>query len=261
MTVTTPPLATYPSGIALLCEDPAQEIAASQLANEYGFPLINTPPTHGHALCLHAGRLELREFGRGAAGPVWVDFGGSELKRRTAGGKGLLLAKAVGFKHGTPSIVDATAGLGRDSFTLAALGAPVCMIERNPLPAALVADGLRRAAQDPATAEISHRIQFHFGSAQTLLTQWQGEKPDTVLIDPMFPEPTKRAKSKKEMHAFQTLVGPDLDSDLLLEPALALACRRVAVKRPRHAPWLANQKPDLNYEGESVRFDIYLVKA
>lgn len=39
---------------------------------------------------------------------------------------------------------------------------------------------------------------------------------------------------------FQSLVGPDLDADGLLEPARQLATKRVVVKRPDYAPPLAD---------------------
>ena len=81
---------------------------------------------------------------------------------------------------------------------------------------------------------------------------------DVVYLDPMFPEPDKRAKAKKEMAAFQSLIGGDTDADTLLEPARRVARQRVVVKRPRSAPWLAGQKPDFSYDGESTRFDAYL---
>ena len=42
------------------------------------------------------------------------------------------LARAAGFARGSvPTIVDATAGLGRDAFLLATLGAQVTLLERS----------------------------------------------------------------------------------------------------------------------------------
>ncbi|MDF4310900.1 16S rRNA methyltransferase, partial [Vibrio parahaemolyticus] len=65
---------------------------------------------------------------------------------------------------------------------------------------------------------------------------------------------------KKEMRVFQSLVGADLDADGLLEPALALATKRVVVKRPDYANWLNEQKPSMAIETKKNRFDVY-VKA
>ncbi|HCI05901.1 MAG TPA: 16S rRNA methyltransferase, partial [Sulfitobacter sp.] len=64
-----------------------------------------------------------------------VDFVGGAVghRLRFGGGRGQDLAKAMGLRAGkTPTVIDATAGLGRDSFLLASLGAKVTMIERSP---------------------------------------------------------------------------------------------------------------------------------
>ena len=63
-----------------------------------------------------------------------VDFNGGAVGHRLkfGGGRGQALPKACGLSKGqTPRIVDATAGLGRDSFLLASLGAEVTLIERS----------------------------------------------------------------------------------------------------------------------------------
>jgi 16S rRNA (guanine1516-N2)-methyltransferase len=45
-------------------------------------------------------------------------------------------------------VLDATAGLGKDAFVLASLGCQMTLIERQPLIAALLEDGLARARAD-----------------------------------------------------------------------------------------------------------------
>ncbi len=62
------------------------------------------------------------------------------------------------------------------------------------------------------------------------------------------------------MRVFQSLVGADLDADGLLAPAMALASKRVVVKRPDYANWLDEQKPSMAIETKKNRFDVY-VKA
>ena len=79
---------------------------------------------------------------------IYVDFVEGELahRRKFGGGKGQMIAKAVGLNKGfVPTILDATAGLGADAFVLASLGCEVKMIERSPLARLLLADGLERA--------------------------------------------------------------------------------------------------------------------
>jgi 16S rRNA (guanine1516-N2)-methyltransferase len=92
------------------------------------------------------------------------------------------------------------------------------------------------------------------------LAGWQGNTPDVVYLDPMFPHRKKSAAVKKEMRLFQQLLGSDDDADLLLEPALTLAKKRVVVKRPSGAPFLANKKPHIEMLGKANRFDVYLIQ-
>ena len=173
-----------------------------------------------------------------------------------------MIAKAVGLQPGVrPTVVDATAGLGRDAFVLAQLGCQVTLIERNPLIAALLEDGLQRAAADADVAAIVSRMRLLRGDAIALLNTWPDEVPQVVYLDPMFPHRDKSALVKKEMRLFRPVVGDDDDAPALLDAALALATHRVVVKRARKAPAIAGPKPTLVLEGNSSRFDIYPKKS
>ena len=59
------------------------------------------------------------------------------------------IAKAVGLVGAMPTVVDATAGLRRDAFVLASLGCKVTLIERSPVVAALLQDGLAGRGRIP----------------------------------------------------------------------------------------------------------------
>lgn len=219
-----------------------------------------------HILQWNLNRLELVPVGEKAA--VYVDFvsGAAAHRRQFGGGRGQPVAKAVGIKGDyLPRVLDATAGLGGDAFVLASLGCSMTLIERSPIAYLLLSDGLKRAAAAEETAEIASRMTLHFGDGRQWLTdRAAGNGPlandefDVVYLDPMFPEPGKRAKSKKNMAAFQTLIGGDEDADALLAPARLIAKKRVIVKRPRHAPLMAGARADFVYDGESTRFDGYL---
>lgn len=216
------------------------------------------------ALQLGAEGLQLVDLGPEAPGPVRVDFveGASAHRRRFGGGSGQMIAKAVGVQGGIrPRILDATAGLGRDAFVLASLGCEMTLIERQPLVAALLADGLARAARDPEVAPIVAHMQLASGDAIAQMSAWQGEPPQVIYLDPMFPHRDKSALVKKEMRLFRPLVGDDLDAPALLAAALALASHRVVVKRPRKAPCIEGPKPSHQLEGKSSRYDIYAKKA
>ncbi len=173
-----------------------------------------------------------------------------------------MIAKAVGVQPGIrPRVLDATAGLGRDGFVLASLGCEVTLVERQPLIAALLEDGLERAGRDPDVAPIAARMRLLGGNSADLMRAWDGEAPQVIYLDPMFPHRDKSALVKKEMRLFRPLVGDDLDAPALLQAALALASHRVVVKRPRKAPIIEGPKPGYSLEGKSSRYDIYPKKA
>ena len=173
-----------------------------------------------------------------------------------------MIAKAVGVQSGVrPTVLDATAGLGRDAFVLASLGCEMTLIERQPLIAALLEDGLARALRDAEVAPIAARMRLLCGNAIGLMQQWQDEAPQVIYLDPMFPHRDKSALVKKEMRLFRPFVGDDLDAPELLAAALELASHRVVVKRPRKAPCIAGPKPSHALDGKSSRYDIYPKKA
>ena len=236
---------------------PVYRAAAEQWAARLGLPLDGEAE---FALQLGDEGLQLVELGPQAPGPVRVDFVGGAVahRRRFGGGSGQMIAKAVGVQSGVrPRVLDATAGLGRDAFVLASLGCELTLIERQPIIAALLEDGLARAASDAEVGPIVARMRLLSGDAIRLMQAWAGEAPQVIYHDPMFPHRDKSALVKKEMRLFRPLVGDDLDAPALLEAALALASHRVVVKRSRKAPAIAGAKPGYSLDGKSSRYDIY----
>lgn len=236
---------------------PHLQQAAADWARRLGLPLEGESD---FALQLDDAGLQLVELAPQAPGPVRVDFveGAVAHRRQFGGGSGQMIAKAVGIAPGVrPRVLDATAGLGRDAFVLASLGCVMTLIERQPLIAALLEDGLARAAMDAEVAPVVARMRLLSGNAIALMKAWADEPPQVIYLDPMFPHRDKSALVKKEMRLFRPFVGDDLDAPALLEAALALASHRVVVKRPRKAPPIEGVKPGYVLEGKSSRYDIY----
>lgn len=262
--------------LSLLLHTPAQAEPARVWAERLGLTLGELGErrptlealreTHEAVLLVDEEGLALQALDKPLPGPVRVDFVSGTLRWRLAhgGGRGEMVAKACGLKKDfIPRVLDCTAGLGRDGLILASLGCEVALCERSPLIAALLEDGLARAAQSAELTPIVTRMHLQQGDALSVLTGLAGaapeQRPEVVYLDPMFPHREKSALVKKDMRVFRTVVGEDLDADALLEPALAVARKRVVVKRPARAPYLAGRKPSLELSGQSSRFDIYLV--
>lgn len=170
------------------------------------------------------------------------------------------LARAVGIRSGfRPDIFDATAGLGGDGFVLACLGCHVILNERSQVIAALLEDGLARAAADPRTAEIAgSRMQLLSGDSRNNLKDLD-HAPHTIYLDPMYPHSPKAALNKKEMRMIRDIVGDDADGSELLETSLEYAGNRVVVKRPKGAEHLGARLPSHEIRMRNSRFDVYLM--
>jgi 16S rRNA (guanine1516-N2)-methyltransferase len=202
-------------------------------------------------------RLQLRALHRRNYGPIAADWNAAELLRRIGGGRRQVLARAVGL-HKEPelSLLDANAGLGRDGYTLAALGARVTLVERNPSIVALLRNAHQRVLADARTQAIGQRIEIIAAEACAV---FGGERSwDVVYLDPMYPDDGKAALPSKEMQILRDLTGGDPDADRLLHPALQCARRRVVVKRPPKAPWLDGVEPSMSLRSTQLRFDVYL---
>ena len=90
---------------------------------------------------------------------------------------------------------------GEDALLLAAAGFHVQLFEHDPVIAALLADGLARAAADPQLSPIVARMRLTSGDSVQALTaraSMDVAKPDVVYLDPMFPARQKSAAVKKK---------------------------------------------------------------
>ena len=185
-------------------------------------------------------------------------------------------ARVKGVEH--PVALDATAGLGEDSFLLAAAGFEVELYERDASVAALLRDGLDRAAGEPELASIVCRMHLHEGDSITALGRLSSEvepraagadspvqdveavpaHPDVIYLDPMFPARSKSAAVKKKAQLMQQLEEPCTDEEAcaLVRAALAARPRKVVIKRPLKGAHLAGVKPAYSVEGRAIRFDV-----
>ncbi len=216
---------------------------AQQLAQHYGFVVdMQALP-----------RLELTLQGLFLLSPrfsgLQVDF--SRVLHRAKLDKSHALIRACKPISGM-RIVDATAGWGRDAALLAEAGAQVLLVEKQPVMAALLADGLERLPADISALSLVHCDAYLY-----LQHLEPDAYPDLIYIDPMHPVRQKSALVKKDMQVLQQLFGSDENVSELIALAIKRARKKVVVKWPQRLPPL--RVPQHHISGKTVRFDIYQV--
>lgn len=187
-----------------------------------------------------------------------IDFSSPELKRRLRffSKKKEPLLRAIGKVEADELIVDATAGLGRESFLLAASGFRVLGIERSPYLHILQTLALEAVYKEKELSIEQQRLNFCWGNSLELIPQLS-EKPKVLYFDPMFPKTKKMAKVKKNMQILQKM---DLSQGTALEmltKALEMGVERVIFKRPREASMLEPELCREYYENDTIRYEIY----
>ena len=173
-------------------------------------------------------------------------------------GRGQNLAKAFGMRYNkNRNIIDATAGLGYDSFILASLGANVTLIERSKKMYEILQNGIDEGKSFGGEIEkIINRMELIFGDSKDILPKL---KPEVIMIDTMYKVRKKTALVKNNMRLVREIVGPDSDYIELLKVALNCAKNRVVLKQPRYAePIKEIRKCSHQILGRTIRYDVYM---
>ncbi len=145
--------------LAVFTTHPELESAAKALALQLNLPY---QADADYLLLMTPGYLGLQKTGEKSL-PFYIDFTSKRFHYRLENMslRKEALVRALGLKNNIETrIVDATTGLGRDSFILASLGFQVQMLERSPIIHALLNDGMQRALQNPDIAPIIKRMEL-----------------------------------------------------------------------------------------------------
>ena len=180
-----------------------------------------------------------------------------------------------------PLAIDATAGLGEDSLLLAAAGFRVKLYENDEVIFSLLKDAVERALALPDDPEyavlksaVSRMAIYNADSIEAMkqlahaldssapaklptdpIATTSALHPDVVFLDPMFPERKKSSLVGKKLQILQQLESPCDNERELLDAAMALAPKRILIKRPPKGPYLCGIKPTFSLSGKSVRID------
>jgi len=182
---------------------------------------------------------------------VFVDFNSKQLTFRSEAhlNAELVIKAVLGKKKQATTIMDCTAGFGKDSYLLSLTGSKVTAYENNPLMYALLKDGLKRA-------EIENILLKKIDAQRDLKTT----DCEVVYIDPMYPASKKSAKNNKHMVFLQTFVGHQADiAEKLFLLAKQSNAKKIVIKRPVKAAYVLDQKPTSQIIGKAARFDIYAI--
>ncbi len=235
---------------ACIVQRAGYESRVADIARKYSLPVVSAADGADCRFVLDfAGdALKLFEPGQVRYRPVYMR---SNSVQRTS--RRVLLGRAIGRKVRT--VVDASAGLGADTVLLAKMGYEVFAIERNPVIAALLEDGIQRLKT--TTDQLS--IDFLFADARFCLADLPFT-PQVIYLDPMYPEGRKRSvQVARPLRVLRALCGDDTDSESLLKAALVHALKRVVVKRPHFAEPLCRDRLTHSMKGKLVRYDIYQI--
>ena len=231
---------------------PGYESQIEQISSRYQIPIIANQQNSSNRFLLDIedGILKLMEPGSVRFRPIYCHSDSLQrISRRT------LLGRAIGRKAQT--VIDATAGLGGDAFLLSRMGYSVLAIERQPVIAALLEDGILRIL------ERSGRINIEFRFADSRKTLFDlNESADVIYLDPMYPAGRKSSVAvARPIRILRELAGDDSDSDTdsLLDASLKSAAKRVVLKRPHFAEPLRTDKLSDSVKGKLVRYDLYQV--
>lgn len=201
-----------------------------------GATLCSEAPA-GHHLVFRNGLYHLAD-GRGR--PLAIDFRRPPYSNRR--GKEYLPRAFRGIND----IGDGTAGWGRDGWLLHQRGFRVSFYERNEYLVFLLRQALALLA----------------GPVPELIAGDSGEnfrRHEAIYLDPMFPARPKSAQVSREMQLLQQLLPEEQQAEELFHRARARAQRRLVVKRPRWAGFLAGQRPDYSIDAPNTRYDVYQI--
>ncbi len=180
-----------------------------------------------------------------------------------------LLVRAVKIKGKEHlRVLDCTAGLGEDSFLLAAAGWDVVLCEYNECIFSLLEDTIQRALQSEEMKDIAGRMHCIKMDGKDCCDRIGGKKdlgnvgafqPDVIFLDPMFPEKTKNSLTNKKLQLFQKLESPCRTEEELFTAALSANASKVVVKRPVKGAYLAGKTPGYSIGGKTIRYDCYVL--
>jgi 16S rRNA (guanine1516-N2)-methyltransferase len=165
------------------------------------------------------------------------------------------LKKAIGKTDQPLRILDATAGLLRDSMIMLALGHSVTAYEQSKILYTMLNNELNQLSETD-----SNLLNFQLINSNVCETKFSEESFDVIYFDPMYPEDkasNARRSDLKKINSILEIEGLASDPESTFTYLRNIPSTKLIVKRPLKADAFEGS---INYQitGKSVRFDIYL---
>ncbi|MBT7322542.1 MAG: class I SAM-dependent methyltransferase [Gammaproteobacteria bacterium] len=168
----------------------------------------------------------------------------NKIKLRLAGKKDVF-DKLFPKKGST--ILDCTAGYGRDSYILRSMGYDITMIENSPVMSLLLNSALKKL-------ELSNFSMYH-GNSYDYLKHSENHY-EYIYIDFMFDKLKESSLSSKNDETLKLISFQDSNKNNLIKLAIKKSKGRVIVKEPKHS--LSNiLKPDYIIKTKLLNFNVY----
>ena len=163
-----------------------------------------------------------------------------------------LLKKAIGWQSKIQKhILDATGGLGHDSFILALLGQKITLLEKNIGLCIMIEEALHNLPNLPYFKDAKNNISIINNDSRAFLSS--AENFDVVYIDPMFNSKKKLKRTKQMEFLDNYLKEYDDPSAEFYESNF----KRLVIKKELRATSSIKDCSALSFRGSSVRYDIY----
>ena len=220
---------------------------AIELSKKYNVSLLNSESAETYISVddqsiLHFGKNKLENsFGEGKFSARITQYQGETL-----------LKKAIGWQSTVQKhILDATGGLGHDSFILALLGQKITVLEKNMGLCILIEEALHNLPNLPYFNDAKNNISIINNDSRAFLSS--AENFDVVYIDPMF-NSKKKLKRTKQMEFLDDYLKEYDDPSVEFYDS---NFKRLVIKKELRAISSIKDCSVLSFKGSSVRYDIY----
>ena len=158
------------------------------------------------------------------------------------------------FKKKGATVLDCTAGFGRDSYILAKYGFSVTMIEKNPITTLLLNNSIGKLL---GGTEVYNRLKLIHGDSYDYLKLCD-KQYDYIYIDFMFNKLKNSPLSSKNDETLK-LISDDKENRMKLLNLAKKKCKdKVIIKNYKYSPSITGITPDYQIKTKLLNYYIFL---